>query len=251
VILEAILAGAAAGLFGALVGLGGGVILVPVLLLLVGTSLTTAVSASLVGVVATALGGSAMFIRDGHTDRPLAVRAAGASMLGALVGARVAVQIPDSVLEVVFSGLLVFVVVRMLRGRRIERDDSGPASPWLAGGLFAGAGLIAGMLGVGGGVLNVPAIHLALKRSMITAVATSTLIIAFTAAAGAATYAALGYVQWPLAAGCATGAFLGARLGAFLSSRVPIKLVRTLFIAALMYVAVEMFARGFHLPWWR
>jgi uncharacterized membrane protein YfcA len=161
------------------------------------------------------------------------------------------VQIPEGVLKIAFAFLLAMIVWRMLRKRTDTTTDASPASPWLAGGLFAGAGVVAGMLGVGGGVLNVPALHLALKRPMVTAVATSTLIIAFTAAAGAATYAALGYVEWPLAAGCATGAFIGGRLGAFLSSRVPVKFIRSLFIAVLIYVAVEMFARGAHLPWWR
>jgi hypothetical protein len=248
---EAILAGLVAGLFGALLGLGGGIIMVPVLVLLLGVPLTYAVSASLVGVVATALGGSAMFIREGHTDRALAVRAAGISMAGALAGARAAVQITESVLQVAFAGLLLVIVVQMLRRPAQDAESDAPASPWVAGGLFAGAGVIAGMLGVGGGVLNVPALHLALKRPMIVAVATSTLIVAFTAAAGAASYAAMCHVDWPLAAGCATGAFVGGRLGAFLSPRLAASLLRRLFIVILVYVAIEMLVRGLNLPWWR
>lgn len=250
-ILESILAGLVGGALGALWGLGGGFILVPILTLLLGLPLSTAVPASLVGVIATAVGGSAMFIREGHTDRPLAVRAAGISMAFALVGARLAVRIPSSALEIAFALLLIAVVAKMIRPAANHSSETHISSPWLASGLFAGAGLIAGMLGVGGGVLNVPALHLALRRPMITAVATSTLIVAFTAAAGAAAYAALGHVDWSLAAGCATGAFVGGRIGAFVSPRAPLRLVRKTFVVVLFYVAIEMLVRGFNLPWWR
>lgn len=250
-ILESILAGLAAGTLGALLGLGGGFILVPILTLLLGLPLTTAVPASLVGVIATAVGGSAMFIREDHTDRPLAVRAAGMSVAFALIGARLAVRVPASVLEVAFALLLIAVVIKMMRRPVDHASGAQPPSLWLAGGLFAGAGLIAGMLGVGGGVLNVPALHLALRRPMIVAVATSTLVVAFTAAAGAAAYAAAGYVDWSLAAGCATGAFLGGRIGAFVSPRAPLRVVRSIFVVVLIYVAIEMLVRAFDLPWWR
>ena len=114
-----------------------------------------------------------------------------------------------------------------------------------------GSGVVAGLLGVGGGVLNVPAIRLALKRSMIVAVATSTMIIAFTAGTGAATFVAAGYMKWPLATGCATGAFVGGRLGAWLAPRIPRKALTTIFIGVLLYVAIEFAVRGFGLPWWR
>jgi len=250
-IFEAILAGLLAGTLGALLGLGGGFILVPILTLLLGLPLAVAVPVSLVGVIATAVGGSAMFIREGHTDRPLAVRAAGVSMAAALAGARLALAIPASVLETAFALLLIAVVAKMIHSPAKRPSGAVAPSPWLAGGLFTGAGLVAGMLGVGGGVLNVPALHLALNRSMRVAVATSTLIVAFTAAAGASAYAALGQMQWALAAGCATGAFAGGRLGAFLSPRAPQRLLRRIFVLVLLYVATEMLVRGLDLPWWR
>jgi hypothetical protein len=251
VIFESILAGLVAGVLGALLGLGGGFILVPILTLLLGLPLSTAIPASLVGIIATAVGGSAMFIREGHTDRPLAVRAVGISMVFALVGARLAVLVPARVIEIAFALLLIAVVAKMIRPA-VDRGWAGHTlSLWIAGGMFAGAGLVAGMLGVGGGVLNVPALHLALRRPMIIAVATSTLMVAFTAAAGAASYAALGYVDWSLAAGCATGAFVGGRIGAFTAPRAPLGVVRTIFALVLLYVAVEMLARGLDLPWWR
>jgi uncharacterized membrane protein YfcA len=250
VIQESILAGLAGGTLGALLGLGGGFIMVPILTLLMGLPLTTAVPASLVAIISTAVGGSAMFIREGHTDRPLAVRAAGVSMAAALVGARLALSIPASVLEVAFALLLSVVVVKMISPQTEDSSAAHTTSPWLAGGLFAGAGLVAGMLGVGGGVLNVPALHLVLRRPLRVAVATSTLMITFTAAAGAAAYAAVGHVDWRLAAGCATGAFVGGRIGAFLSPRAPLRLVRMIFVVVLIYVALKMFVRGFNLPWW-
>jgi uncharacterized membrane protein YfcA len=250
VIVEAIVAGLAAGLFGALVGLGGGILMVPALALLFGLPMSAAIPASLVGVVATAMGGTAMYVREGHTNAVLAVRAGCATVVGAAVGARIAVGIPDDTLQIAFSLLLFFIVWRMVRSANHDAVGGAP-SLWKAAGLFTGAGLLAGMLGVGGGVLNVPAIRLALRRPMLEAVATSTMIIAFTASAGAATYAAAGLLQWPLAAGCATGAFVGARAGAYLAPRVPRRTLQTVFVVVILYVAVEMGVRGFNLPWWR
>ena len=251
-ILAAIIAGLAAGIFGSLVGLGGGVIIVPALALVFGLPLTDAIPASLVGVVATAIGGTAMYLREGHTDVPLALRAACLTVIGAVIGATVAVRVPERVLEFGFSAMLFLIVWRMVQQKAHPEEQNVPeASMSKAVGLFVGSGVVAGLLGVGGGVLNVPAIRLALRRSMIVAVATSTMIIAFTAGAGAATFAAAGFMKWPLATGCATGAFVGGRLGAWLAPRLPRKALQTIFVGVLLYVAVEFAMRGFGLPWWR
>lgn len=251
VILESMLAGLVAGALGSLVGLGGGLFLVPFLSLVLGLPLKEAIPASLVGVVATAIGGTGMFLRDGHADSRLAIRVGGLAMAGAMLGAKLNVFIAANVLSVGFAVLLVVIAAQMARQRRPVEDGEAGSSPWAAGGMIAGAGVLSGLLGVGGGVMNVPALHLAFRRGMVQAVATSTLIIAFTAAAAAASYASAGYVRWDIAAGCATGAFAGGRLGAFLATRLPRTTLTWVFVVILLYVAMEMGVKGLGLPWWR
>jgi uncharacterized membrane protein YfcA len=225
--------------------------MVPVLILLFGMPIIYAIPASLAAVVATATGGTAKYLREGHADAQLGVRAACISVVGAVIGARLAVRTPEQILQIAFSVLLLIIAWRMARPGSEGGDTGRPPSFWRAATLFGGAGVIAGLLGVGGGILNVPAIRLALRRSMLTAVATSTMIIAFTASVGALAFATAGYVQWPVAAGCATGAFFGGRLGAWWAPRIPRRGLQLIFAVVLSYVAVDMAAQGLGIPWWR
>lgn len=249
-ILESLALALISGLFGGLVGLGGGIILVPALSLVLGVPITIAIPVAQVAVVATAMGGTGRYIKDGHADMMLAIRAGSVTVIGALVGAKVGVLIPARTLELAFAVLIFVIVVQMLR-RNSQTTPPGPPAVKRAGLLFLVAGLLAGMLGVGGGILNVPAIRLALKRTLITAVATSAMIVAFTGAAGATVYARAGRLDWLLAASCTTGAFTGGMLGATLSSRIKRSTLQTIFVVVLLYVAIEMTVRALSLPWWR
>jgi hypothetical protein len=238
------------GLFGGLVGLGGGLVLVPLLTLFLGVPITTAIPASQVAVVATAMGGTGRYLREGQVDLGLVMRAALVTMVGAMVGARLGVLVPVRVLEISFA-MLIFVVAAKLFRRRRETEPAGSPQVAKAGFLFMAAGLVAGMLGVGGGILNVPAIRLALRRPMITAVAASSMMIAFTGAAGAAVYARAGHLDWRLAMACTTGAFVGGLWGAHLGSRLSSATLQTIFTVIILYVGVEMTVRALGLPWWR
>jgi hypothetical protein len=249
-IIAPILLGFLSGLFGSLVGLGGGIVLVPALALILGVPITAAIPASQVAVVATAMGGTASFLRAGHTDFVLAIRAASITVLGAIVGARLGVLFSARTLELCFAALIFVIASQMVRRRKEKAASDRPARA-RAGALFAGAGLLAGMLGVGGGVLNVPAIHLALKRPMLTAVATSSMIIAFTGAAAAAVYARVGHLDWLLAVSCTTGALAGGRVGGLLAPRFKASALRGTFVIVILYVGVELVVRAFSLPWWR
>lgn len=249
-ILESLVLALISGLFGGLVGLGGGIVLVPALSLVLGVPITMAIPVAQVAVVATAMGGTARYIRDGHADMMLAIRAGSVTVLGALAGAKVGVLIPARALELGFAALILIIVVQMLL-RKSQATPPGPPAVKRAGLLFLVAGLLAGMLGVGGGILNVPAIRLALKRTMITAVGTSAMIVAFTGAAGATVYARAGRLDWLLAASCTTGAFAGGILGASLSSRIKTSTLQYIFLVVILYVGIEMAVRALSLPWWR
>lgn len=238
------------GFFGALVGLGGGIVMVPALALVMGLPITTAIPAAQVSVVATALGGTGRYLREGHGDLSLAIRAASVTVLGAVLGARVGVLIPERWLELGFAALIFVVSVQMIR-KGADEEVSGPPRIKRASTLFLVGGLLAGMLGVGGGILNVPALRLYLKRTLSLAVATSAMIVAFTGAAGAAVYAQAGHMDWSLATACATGAFGGGYLGARVGTRLKRATIMRVFLVVILYVGVEMVVRAFHLPWWR
>jgi uncharacterized membrane protein YfcA len=249
-ILEPLLLALVAGFFGSLVGLGGGIVLVPALALGLGLPITVAIPAAQVAVVGTALGGTGRYIREGHGDIILAIRAASVTVLGAVIGARVGVLIPPHALELGFAALIFVVSANMMR-KSADVEVEGPPRTVRAGLLFLAGGLLAGMLGVGGGILNVPAIRLYLKRSMVMAVATSAMIVAFTGAAGAAVYAHAGHMDWRLATACTTGAFTGGHLGARVGSRLKRTTLQWIFLVVILYVGVEMTVRGLSLPWWR
>ncbi len=249
-ILEPLALALVAGFFGSLVGLGGGIVIVPALALVLGFPMTTAIPAGQVAVVATALGGTGRYLREGHGDIMLAVRAASVTVLGAVVGARVGVLIPERVLELGFAAVIFVVGVNMFR-QKADVPVDGPPRVAHAGGLLLLGGLLAGMLGVGGGILNVPAIRLWLKRTLPAAVATSSMIVAFTGSAGAAVYVGAGLMDWRLATACITGAFVGGNLGARVGSRLKRSTLQWVFLVVILYVGVEMTVRGLDLPWWR
>lgn len=258
-----VLSGLAAGAFGALLGLGGGILIVPILTLGFGTPLTAAVGTSLVCVIATSTGAAGVNVRAGRADVRLGITLGAGTVVGALTGGIVAGLLPERILAGLFAALLAYTAFNMLRGLRSRRDGEadapaadpaapdGPAAPsyrshrtpWAVGGAFL-AGNVSGLLGVGGGVVTVPLIHLVMRAPMRVAVATSNYMIGITAAAGAYTYLFRGDVDprqaAPMVLGVATGAALGATLGARLRNTWLV----VLFVVVVAYVAVEMTLRA-------
>ncbi|MEO8247442.1 MAG: sulfite exporter TauE/SafE family protein [Chloroflexota bacterium] len=252
------LAGLGAGAFGSLLGLGGGVLLVPVLTLVFGYPIVVAAGASLVAVIATSASAASHYVRTGQADVRLGLVLETATVVGALVGGLLAGFLPERVLAFGFAALLAYVAVILARramdgradGDATEGDeDEGhrPLPRRLIVPAFAsagGAGVISSLLGIGGGIVKVPLVHLLLGRSMRVSVATSNFVIGVTAAAGAFPYLARGDVDpavaGPVVVGVAAGAFLGARLG----GRINARLLAIVFILVLLYTAAQMALRG-------
>ena len=252
------LAGLGAGTFGSLLGLGGGVLLVPVLTLAFGYPIVVAAGASLVAVIATSAGAASHYVRTGQADVRLGLVLETATVVGALVGGLLAGFLPERVLALGFAALLAYVAV--ILGRRAldggtgdaaveDEADAGHqplpramASPARAGA--GGAGIISSLLGIGGGIVKVPLVHLLLGRSMRVSVATSNFVIGVTAAAGAYPYLVRGDVDpgvaGPVVIGVAAGAFLGARI----AGRINARLLAIVFIVILLYTAAQMALRG-------
>lgn len=239
-------------------------LLVPLLTLGFGYSLTSAVGTSLVCVIATAAGAAAHNVRTGRADARLGIMLAAGTVVGAFTGGFVAGYLPDRILAGLFAALMVFTAYSLSRRLTSRGSDEGstnglvdPAAPDGAGapayrerrrGLAVGgsfvAGNVSGLLGVGGGVITVPLVHLVMGAPMHVAAATSNFMLGMTAAAGAFAYLLRGDVNpaiaGPVVLGVAAGAFAGARL----APRINAARLTLLFLVVVLYVAFEMAMRA-------
>ena len=255
--------GVAGGLFGALLGIGGGVLIVPLLTLAFNVPLVVAVAVSLVCVVATSTGAAAWNVRAGRADVRLAIFLEVGTVLGALGAGLAAPVVPERVLAGAFALLMVYVGVAMTRPQRSTIAASstdpaidpsapdGPAAPAyrshrlpqvVAGSV--GAGVVSALLGVGGGVVKVPLLRLVMGVPLHVASATSNYIIGVTAAAGAFPYLIRGQVDITIAGPMVLGVAVGAAAGAALAPRVHARWLGLLFAAVAAYVAIQMALRA-------
>ncbi len=257
--------GAAAGVFGSLLGLGGGVLIVPLLTLGFGLPLRESVSVSLVSVIVTSSAGASVYLRKHVANLRLGMVLELFSASGALVGGLIAFMLSEQVLAGLFTVLLLWMALSMLR--RSDRPaaapsdaasapDDPPARPsftdTLAGPGYrvhrlplgmAGstlAGLVSALLGVGGGIIKVPAMHVAMGVPLKVATATSNMMIGITATSSAVIYLLRGQIDPFVAGPTAVGVFAGATLGSRIAHRVDTRLLRWLFVAVLLYTAFEM-----------
>jgi uncharacterized membrane protein YfcA len=253
------LSGLVAGAFGALLGLGGGILIVPILTLGFDVPVTAAVGTSLICVIATSTGGAAVNVRAGRADVRLGTVLGAGTVVGALTGAVVAGVLPERAVAALFALLLAYTAFTMgrsaIRGRSTPPAEPGveaatPARsgepayrfhrlPTAIGASFV-AGNVSGLLGVGGGIVTVPLMHLVMGAPMRIAVATSNFMIGITAAAGAYAYLFRGDVDAAIAAPVVLGVAAGAAIGARLSARIRLTWLVILFVAVMVYVAIQM-----------
>jgi uncharacterized membrane protein YfcA len=257
-----------AGVFGSLVGVGGGIMLVPLLTVALGVDIKHAIAASLLGVIAVSTAAAASYLRSGLVDRRLGLTLLLATAAGGIVGGYVAGLLDARVLAAMFGVVLVLVAVQMLRGTRraplelvgeptgLEFESSyvepttGEEIAYRARRVGLGtaislaAGAISGLLGIGGGVVNVPTMNLVMGIPIRIALTTSTYMLGATAAASAVIYFSRGLVDPLLAAPVVVGVFIGARIGARLAHRLPQRALQLLFVAVSLIFAVQMLLRA-------
>ena len=250
--------GLLAGAFGALLGLGGGILIVPILTFGFGVPLPAAVGTSLISVIATSTGAAAINVRAGRADVRLGITLAAGTVVGAVTGGILAGLVPERIVAGLFALLLVYTGATMVRGLfaggRGEDptavDPSAPDGPGAPAyrtrrlpaaiaGSFVG-GNVSGLLGVGGGVVMVPLMHLVMGAPIKVAAATSNFMIGLTAAAGAFAYLFRGDIDARLAAPVILGVAAGAALGASVSGRIGTRPLVGLFVVVVAYVAVRM-----------
>jgi hypothetical protein len=257
-----------AGLIGALTGLGGGIILVPLLTLAFGVNVRYAAGASLVSVIATSSGAAASYVRDGFANLRLGMLLEVATTLGAIAGAVLASHMSTPVIELIFGVLLLYSAGRAAItdsdsrppeppdpiATRLRLDgtlptDTGP-QPYtvhrvpLGFGLMGVAGVLSGLLGVGSGAVKVLAMDQAMRLPLKVSTTTSNFMIGVTAAASAGVYLRRGYIDPVLAFPVVLGVLGGALLGARLLPRVRVSLLRKGFGVVIAALAVEMILKG-------
>jgi uncharacterized protein len=260
-----------AGVIGALIGLGGGVIITPLLVLAFGVDIRYAMGAALCSVIATSSGAAAAYLRDGISNMRIGLFLCVATTIGALCGALLAVVLDPSVLSVIFGLALLATVLLSLRKKKdlsgAEASDplavtlrlpgTMPASsgrvPYGVYNVIPGfcmmwvAGVLSGLLGIGSGAFKVVAMDQIMRIPFKVTTATSNFMIGVTAAASVGIYLKSGYLDPALVAPVALGVLAGAFFGAKLLPVAPVRLLKAIFLTAVSVIAVQMIARGLHI----
>jgi len=260
-----------AGALGALLGLGGGVIIVPILTLMAGLNIHYAIGASIVSVIATSSGAAATYVKDKITNLRLGMFLEMATTTGAVVGAWVAGLLPGRALSVVF-GLVLTHAAWTMYGSREEDVPAGARGSALATrlrlhgayfdpalnrrvdyqitgvpqgfGMMWLAGLISGLLGIGSGVFKVIAMDSMMRAPIKVSTTTSNFMIGVTAAASAGIYFLRGDIHPFIAAPVALGILTGTVAGTRLLLRLRGAAIRRVFLVVLLVVALQMIWRG-------
>src|SRR6476469_109685 len=250
-----------AGLLGSLTGLGGGVVIVPMLTLLF------AVGASLVSVIATSSGAAAAYVREGYTNIRIGMFLEVATTIGAVIGAALAGLIPTSYLAVTLGVVLLYSA--FLAGRRDEEHVAATPDPLAARlrldgayptpdgereyhvqhvrtgfGLMLGAGALSGLLGIGSGAVKVLAMDQAMCLPFKVSTTTSNFMIGVTAAASAGVYLTRGYIDPGIAMPVMLGVLVGSTLGTRVLARTASAPLRALFAVVIGLLAVGMIVNG-------
>ena len=257
-----------AGFLGALTGLGGGVVLVPLLTLFFKVDLRYAIGASLVSVIATSSGSAAAYVKEGFSNIRIGMFLEIATTIGALLGAFLTAKVPASALAIIFGVVLLYsaYVSRRTRPRTETPEPPDPLATKLkmngtfpdtsgirnynvyrvpAGfGVMFGAGAISGLLGIGSGALKVVAMDQAMKIPFKVSTTTSNFMIGVTAAASAGVYLSRGYIDPGLAMPVMLGVLIGSLMGTRVLVKTQTKLLRLVFSAVIVLLGLEMVFKG-------
>jgi uncharacterized membrane protein YfcA len=272
-----LLAGAAAGTFGAVLGLGGGILVVPILVLAADVPMHSAVATSLLCVIATSSGAAGKNIERGFANVRLGVTLELWTVIGAIVGGTLAGALSGSVLTAIFAAALLAIAIPMARGHSdASLDAAAAAEPPsgfaasmrsvyfdpgrdgevryepkrlpLAMGISSFAGVLSGLLGIGGGLIIVPALVKLCGIPMKAAAATSNFMIGVTGVASALIYYGRGDLSPLIAAATALGVFAGSRAGAALAGHLDPTHTRRAFAVVMILIAIQMILKA--AGWW-
>ncbi len=252
--------GLVVGALGSMLGIGGGVLLIPLLTILVGVPIKTAIGASIVSVIATSSAAGAVYVGKGLSHTRLSMVLEIATTLGALAGGITAVLISGRMLEGLFGLVLLYVIYSM---SRLPKEEGIVTSTGLLDTTFTDpltgaevtygvrnlrvgmgasfiAGNISGLLGIGGGIIKVPIMALVMGMPLKAAIATSNFMIGVTAATSAIIYYGRGFIDPQIAIPTALGILVGAQVGSRVGGRMRTLTLKRIFLALMVLFAAQM-----------
>ncbi|MBK5720031.1 sulfite exporter TauE/SafE family protein [Dysgonomonas sp. Marseille-P4677] len=259
-----------AGLIGSLTGLGGGVVVIPLLTLGFGVDMRYAIGAALVTSIATSSGAAAAYIKEGITNVRIGMFLEIATTTGAVVGAIVAMYLDKVYIAVIFGCVLIFSAIRSVAkkednidyaapgdylGEKFKLNGSYPTKEGkiekynvhnVVGGysLMTLAGVLSGLLGIGSGALKVLAMDTTMKIPFKVSTTTSNFMVGVTAAASAVIYLQRGYIDPGLAMPIVVGVLIGAFFGSKILPKTNVKKLRMLFSIVIFFLAISMIYNG-------
>jgi uncharacterized protein len=269
--VEILLLSIVAGILGAMLGLGGGIIIIPGLTLLIGLPIRYAIGASIVSVIATSSAAAAAYAGGGISNLRIGIALTVATTVGALCGAFIAGHIPARWLYLIFGVLLAYSAFALIGRLQLELPGEVPYDPvaeklrlsgvyydsvlgrripYIATAVIPGglvmylAGLFSGLLGIGSGLFKVLAMDVVMRLPLKVSTATSNFMIGITAAASAGVYFARGDIHPLIAAPVALGVLAGAWGGTQIMQQLHTTTLRKVFIPVLAAVSIEMIIRG-------
>ncbi len=267
--LIVVLLAAAAGFIGSLIGLGGGALLVPGLVMLLGVPMKTAVSASLLAVVFTSSAAAMIRGRDAFTNYRVGLLLETVAGIASVIGAVTAFLVSPVALQFVFGGVLLAIAALTMRRMSDEDTSRTPSHRWasalrldgvedtsegprvyhvqkvpLGVSIMGIAGVIAGMLGLGAGAVKVLSMDACMKMPFRTSTVTSNFMIGATAAAGSVAFLRLGLIDPAVAGPVAVGIVPGAMLGSWMVSRIRLKSLRLVFLAFVGLMGMQMLLKA-------
>ncbi len=263
-------AAAIAAIFGSMLGLGGGVFLVPIFTLFFGIDPKIAIAASAVSVITNSVVGSRIHLRNGFTNINLSMLLGLTTVTGAILGAIIALVANANVLNFIFGIVLLAAATSMLVRRQVPIPNSAPDDPdplqlgatyvdratgetvsyipqnvALGLGASGGAGVLSGLLGIGGGIVQVPMMNLLMRIPMKAAAGTSSFLVGMTAVATAALFYADGKVDATVVVPAMIGIFVGGQLGSTFTSRMKTANLVLIFVVIMAYLAISMILKSF------
>ncbi|ALG26948.1 permease [Lactiplantibacillus plantarum] len=266
--------GVIAGIFGAILGIGGGMIVTPILTLGLGLDIKYAIGASIIAVIATSSGSTIAYLRDEMLNLRVAMFLEIATTVGAVLGALLTGVLNATFLYFLFGALLVFTTYNMIRKLMSKngelpsvKDDKLATQLNLNGtyydkalnkqvdyqvenvpggfSMMFGAGFASGLLGIGSGAFKVLAMDTIMHMPLKPSSATSNLMMGVTAAASAMVYFFNGSIKPGIAAPLAIGIIVGALIGSRIMTRLKPRLIRMIFVPVMLYLGIQMIAKGF------
>jgi hypothetical protein len=232
------LIGFAAGTLSGLFGVGGGIVTTPAIQHLLGATPIQAVATPLPVIFPTSLAGAYSYAKAGEVDARAALWAAGPGALGAIGGAALSDVVDADLLLLITAALLAWVAIRVLRSRKPRTHRPGTTRTWQYGAVGLAAGFVSGLLGVGGGIVMVPAFTTLLGMPLKRALGTSLVVISALAIPGTITHAVLGHIDWAIFLVVTLGVIPGARLGARIALGARERALRMAVGSFLLCVAV-------------